>query len=402
VVTGRPVPSTTWLLGAGASRDAGVPLANELFTTLKGSSGDVHLNATYDYVYAGAIMKAARLSVLGHWRKPDVEDVANTLDALISRDVTDLGPFVGAWHSWLQDVDPIGEPRWTTVEQTAKALERLFTGSLASPAGVDWLGEAKELMTALHGPRYPGDALLRLRRWLTREVRDRTMAPYRDLSYLAPLSRTRVGGGGDRCAGATLNYDLCVEGAFEDAGVRTCDGLEHWLAGETLDSQHGVTHVWKPHGSVRWSSETDVFSTGETDPASGWPTGKEPGIIFGGRNKLTAHGPFLDSLLAWRSALESCDSLLLVGYSFGDDHVNALIANWFRRDSRQKRVVVVDPGFNRHSSDLSERLHRRSDEAGGPDVDDQGRLLEAADLGVRIVRKTARDGLAEALDVLSR
>ena len=80
------VRETTWLLGAGASRDAGVPLAAELFDQLKGASGQVELNATYDYVAAGAIMRAARLSLVGNWRGPNIEDVANTLDELIRRE----------------------------------------------------------------------------------------------------------------------------------------------------------------------------------------------------------------------------------------------------------------------------------------------------------------------------
>ena len=43
---------------------AGVPLAAELFDELKGSSGEVELNATYDYVAAGVMMRVFSVNVL--------------------------------------------------------------------------------------------------------------------------------------------------------------------------------------------------------------------------------------------------------------------------------------------------------------------------------------------------
>jgi hypothetical protein len=387
------VRDTTWLLGAGASRDAGVPLATEMSNALKGSSGRLGLNAVYDYVLAGTIMRAARLSLLGTWRRPNIEDVANTVDALIERDMSEVGPFVGAWHAWLGDVDPTGEPRLRVAEEVAALLQKLALSG-RSAGSIDWTGEAKRLITLLQTPGYPGDTLQQLRHWLSQAVVERVQGPYGDVSYLAPLAETRVGSSGV-CAGATLNYDLCIEDAFAAAGTPTCDGLTHWLAGEVMDTDHGVAHVYKPHGSVRWHRiDDDTFSVVDE------PHGARPGIVFGGRNKLTARGPFLDSLLIWRNVLERCANLIVVGYSFGDDHVNALISNWLRRHPSEKRLLVVDPGFGRGSGKLSEILHRRSSEAQSPDLDDKGRLVERDSPAVQIVRRGAREGIPEAIACL--
>ncbi len=390
---------TTWLLGAGASKDAGAPLASELFDSLKGATGARDLNATYDYIAAGAIMKTARLSLLGSWRRPNVEDVANTLDGLIERDSSDLGPFVGAWQAWLDDMDPTGEPRPSVTEAIGASLQRMMTARVTDSvdAGyVDWTAEAKVLVAALHQPRYPGNALLRLRHWLSQAVSERVAGPYQDLSYLEPLARSRVGDS-SVCAGATLNYDTCVERAFETIGVPTCDALVHWRSREVMDVEHSVAHIYKPHGSVLWRTlDDDTYS-----PAAGQASG-EPGIIFGGRNKLTARGPFLDSLLAWRSALESCRKLLVVGYSFGDDHVNALIANWYRRQQGSKRIIIVDPGFSKASNGFADLLHRRSNEAQDPDTDEKGRLILPGLGSVRIIREPASAGIALAISEFER
>jgi hypothetical protein len=235
-----------------------------------------------------------------------------------------------------------------------------------------------------------------LRRWLSRAVRDRLEGPYEDVSYLTPLSRTRIGRS-RVCAGATLNYDTCIEQAFEAAGQHVCDGLCHWLRGEVMDAKHSAVHIYKPHGSVLWrSADEDTYSSwGDHDDG-------EPGIIFGGRNKLTAHGPFLDSLLAWRAALEKCQNLLLVGYSFGDDHVNALVAGWFRIEQSSKKIIVVDPEFSRDKSGFAEMLHRNSNESRHPGADTRGRLIPAGGGPVSILRDTAALGIPKALALLER
>lgn len=384
------VPQTTWLLGAGASKNAGVPLAGEMIDYLKGRGPDDAIKATYDFVVAGVIMRSARQSLRGQWRAPNIEDVANTVDALIRRDDSEIGPFVGAWQSWLDDIDPLGEPTYRASERVAAVLQRIV--SSVRRQEVDWTREARSLITALDAARYPGSSLVELRRWLVKEVRRLVCEPYGEVDYLTPLSRTRIGSS-DRCAGATLNYDLCAERAFQNAGLSTCDGFRHWLDGESLEGEAGAVHVYKPHGSVRWHARNDdSYLESDSEP-------ERPAIIFGGRNKLTARGPFLDSLLAWRSALDACRNLIIVGYSFGDDHLNALLEGWWRRSTETKRIVIVDPGFDRGLSTISSALHRRSNEAPEPLTDDTGSLIDTRN--VLIIREGADPGVARAVDELS-
>jgi hypothetical protein len=79
------------------------------------------------------------------------------------------------------------------------------------------------------------------------------------------------------------------------------------------------------------------------DPQSSQRPGK-PAVIFGGRNKLTADWPFFDIFWHWRNSLEDADTIWVIGYSFRDEHVDAVLLNWLGSDS-SRRLVIVDPSF---------------------------------------------------------
>ena len=66
-----------------------------------------------------------------------------------------------------------------------------------------------------------------------------------------------------------------------------------------------------------------------------------PAIVFG-QTKLRPDGPFIGLLLEFARRLEETDHLVVVGYSFRDDHVNEQIRRWL--GGQQKRTMtVVDP-----------------------------------------------------------
>ena len=79
-----------------------------------------------------------------------------------------------------------------------------------------------------------------------------------------------------------------------------------------------------------------VTSVDEKAPSDG------PAVVFGEAGKLRSEGPYLELPLAWSAELRLADSLVVVGYSFRDQHVNEVIARWFHADAR-RRITVVDP-----------------------------------------------------------
>jgi hypothetical protein len=67
-----------------------------------------------------------------------------------------------------------------------------------------------------------------------------------------------------------------------------------------------------------------------------------PRIIIGDRDKLGGGGATLALLVGFAQALEKADRLVIVGYSFRDDHVSTLIYEWLDVDT-SRTLTVLDP-----------------------------------------------------------
>jgi hypothetical protein len=81
------------------------------------------------------------------------------------------------------------------------------------------------------------------------------------------------------------------------------------------------------------------------------PDASIPAVVFGARGKLRAEGPFLSLLAEFENQIARTDELIVVGYSFRDDHINEAIRLWTTAaDSRH--LVVVDPGFPKNDTVL--------------------------------------------------
>ncbi len=124
-------------------------------------------------------------------------------------------------------------------------------------------------------------------------------------------------------------------------------GLEQWgQSGVFQKPQQGI-ELLKLHGSVDWSRVRDPRAPGAPLTAATVqrvPLGdmrSPPVIIFGGGNKLTVDGPFLDLMIAFKQRLEEHTTLVIIGYSFGDLHVNGLIERWLHR-SKKRRIIIID------------------------------------------------------------
>jgi SIR2-like domain len=119
-----------------------------------------------------------------------------------------------------------------------------------------------------------------------------------------------------------------------------------------------------------------------------------PAIIFGQGNKLTAEGPYLELLRRFLEDLEDYSTLLVIGYSFCDPHVNHYIARWFNDEPNRHVIVLNGEGF----AQQARAVPLSSGEA--PFVGDRPFIQDLVFYGrdrVHIVHKTAADGLGEAV-----
>jgi len=152
---------------------------------------------------------------------------------------------------------------------------------------------------------------------------------------------------------STLNYDNSIElaAASNDIHCNTC--IEDWSNKGVFDISENGLHLLKLHGSIDWIWEQDLRIEERTLPHS--KIHKEnpkklknkyfrPAIVFGQRNKLTTEGPFLDFLRAFQQELMSSETLTVIGYSFGDDHINTYISQWLNL-APEKHIRIIDPQF---------------------------------------------------------
>ena len=114
-------------------------------------------------------------------------------------------------------------------------------------------------------------------------------------------------------------------------------------------------------------------------------------MIFGNSNrKLRPDGPFLQLRHEFEKRLMATNRLLVVGYSFGDDHLNSIVRRWVATRTSAK-MVIIDPGKVDWSKDVFTSSYAL-----------EGGKLRKKTVDMVHVRKTAADGLVPALSALKQ
>lgn len=181
----------------------------------------------------------------------------------------------------------------------------------------------------------------------------------------------------------TLNYDTLIEQAFDQLAIQymdgfvgtvqrrfdpSCYGLDIYYPGDTREGRvrrfDKFAHLYKLHGSVNWrlSSAGRVIqsSSQASSQSTAWrglgadeqarqlddffPEGSEPIAILPTANKFvqTLDLPYAHLFRALHNRLhESQTFLLVLGYGFGDAHLNRIIDDAMNNPSLV--LLVVDP-----------------------------------------------------------
>ena len=256
------------------------------------------------------------------------------LELLAARQRLEISPFVAAWDGAIATFDrqPVSD------RDVKRAVENVLS---ASPwAGGDLL---RVIESVAHGSS--SGAAYRSALQHSAKALISILSAVGDTSYLSPildLARPHPG-----FFVATLNYDRTIELEGQRIGVDVDTGVSRWAetgSWQWSPGERGL-RLLKLHGSIDWrfAPSTDsalpelrLLADGVHSPQA------EPGVIFGGANKLRAAGPYLDLLRAWEEQLARTNAIAIVGYSFRDDHVNEILRRWINR-SDDRRVVIVNP-----------------------------------------------------------
>lgn len=302
------------LLGAGASVDAGIPHSAEMVSQI-----EVALEREwqpyrelYNYIRS-AIFYAD--GIRGTYAKDvsyNIERLVMSLDELARREEHPLYPFVGAWNPRLLQV--AGAHFENVASLKTKILEKLR---------LEWI----ELSNYDKASYFEG--LVRFQR---------------ELNY--PL---RV---------FTLNYDLCVEkayqaayGEFPERGFGKGDRLWSHELLEDANPAEKYLYLYKLHGSIDWMLDPDSSrltfsdSTAKIKPDDGQ-------IIFGITYKLQYVDPFLFLMYQLRRLSLEAKLLLVVGYGFGDEHINGILRQALRGSTDKRLIAVTWSGEPRDNGEL--------------------------------------------------
>jgi len=402
---------TGFLLGAGSSFDAGLPLSNQLAEILVRQINETtdreanEVRGALNFVY-GAMIAHASNAGNDPLAAVNVEKLFSAVRLLRSKSTHEAAAFVDTWKPAIAHFD--SSRSRITDRDLARAIDA-STGR--GPFGTDLVSMIGEI--AMSGVR-PGDGTVFKK--LNDQLMVRTSAilgNIRSVDYLEPiiqLARQQV----DGLDIATLNYDLTIETAADNGSVSLTTGIEDWRPGTEIQLQTRPEHInlLKLHGSVDWtrerSEENPDFRQVDSYDIRRVPAGSpntRPVMVIGDREKLETEGPTLALLAAFEKMLRRTDRLIVVGYSFADEHINRLVRAWLNLEP-QRNIVVLDPGWPMpaYARDMLEddfrfQLQRLATIADYP----RGRASPIVrPLRVRVVREGASSGLSAALDIDSR
>lgn len=173
----------------------------------------------------------------------------------------------------------------------------------------------------------------------------------------------------------TTNYDMLFEQAANECGFTMIDGFSFTFPrifnGNNYDydivirknsriaAQENyatkVFHLYKLHGSLDWERVTETGQIRKCD----FEGNKHPVMIFPSSIKyeISYEQPFFEMMSRFQNELRMDNALLMIiGYSFGDKHINSMIYEALELN-HSLQLVVVDP-YIENFSDLIQKTER--------------------------------------------
>jgi len=186
----------------------------------------------------------------------------------------------------------------------------------------------------------------------------------------------------------TLNYDTLIEQAADYIGANLIDGFvgtiertfrpesydqDFYYPGQTTEGRvhrlEKVLHLYKLHGSINWrrgkqdmGNPYGLYATqkpsesGKEDEVIIYPTPLKYGEVLG--------LPYSELFRRFASAIVQPQSVLFViGYGFGDEHVNTIIKQALAIPSFF--LVIVDPKAHKKFKTLAQKYYHQEDHQWG-------------------------------------
>jgi SIR2-like domain len=334
-----------FLLGAGCSANAGIPVSGEMVANVhRLVEEDARWQPYRDlYYYLRSSIQFAD-GIFGNFQAVfNIEKLLIVMAEIEKKERNPVYPFIGAWSNRLLDLAGSNFKRVTE-------LRDLIT---------------QELVTHWVKP-----------------------SAYREAAYYDGFKNLQFGatGLGFNVKVFSLNYDLCFEKRVgkENIELGFDENTSEWSYNNFARDEDKSYTLYKLHGSLDWFIDNSTQKLMQSDD-----TAREPALIFGVSNKLRAIDPYLFYIYEFRRHCFSPDLRLLVciGYSFADDHINDIIAQAIKNNSQARVLATM------YSNKVEEQLSVRK--ALGLAPDSEQIIFEKTDAKKFLAETLSKEYLAQ-------
>ena len=340
-----------FLLGAGATRDAGCFVSSEMLDDIYTMHMEPPEKAALDFLLSSLEYHASWKnlkeglgfnSTTGH--QSNIEDLMLLIRRIVNRDSYLPFPITGSWADKINFL----EIEW----RATKTFQEL--------------GIKKNLFEYLEHK-----ITARLPNWLN--------LGHENTDYLKPIDDyfRNSSRGLKPLDFFTLNYDLVFEKHFNsnDETLMNTGFSNGQYIGFFQSSASSDTRInyYKLHGSINWKKtesgqikddfeyrNVTIQPTGNGEDALDQDSNQDlydnsamgPHIIFGQGGKFLSVDPFISLLYEFKSKLKDAELIFVIGYSFFDPYINNLLLEGITGDSQEtKLMIVVNPRFKSTISD---------------------------------------------------
>lgn len=308
-----------FLLGAGCSKHAGIPISSEMVTRVQellntDSEWKKYTNL-YNFLRSSIEYSEGIFGKFGNTF--NIERLLIIMNEIEKRDRNIIFPFIGSWNLRLTDV---GGQNFEHITEFKKLIKSKL---------LDWTNPKDILNKADY---YKGFRSL-----------------HSEIGYNIKVF--------------SLNYDLCFEKVIgEDNVEQGFDPRSNEWQYSNFVSDRKLFYLHKLHGSIDW------YTDGHSGrlKLSNHPV-NNPELIFGIDTKLKSTDPYLFYTSEFRKWLlhQDCKLIVAIGYSFADDYVNDLISQSLINDPNRQLLTIMpvsDDDIKTKEGDLaSDQLNFKHD-----------------------------------------
>ena len=120
----------------------------------------------------------------------------------------------------------------------------------------------------------------------------------------------------------TSNYDTCIEYACKSEKIPFTTGFEEEWNPSLFDTKERGINLYKIHGSLNWYS-----FNGRIEERTERPNKKRPELILGPGSKIQPDDPFITLFHEFHKAVREARICVVIGFSYQDEHIKKVFDN---------------------------------------------------------------------------